>query len=116
MKEYSAKSPCAKLREITVKFDLFGFMLDKKQLDGLSLYKSILGTLVTLIFLTILLLYSIYTYNSMRLYNDTNIMISTYENYFDDDYVFTARKNGFQVAFGLITYDTELGGELSTYG
>ena len=52
----------------------------------------------------------------MRLYNDTNIMTSIYESYYTDDFVFKGGKNGFMVAFGLITYTSESDSDYSAYG
>ena len=94
-KHKRARSPCSQIRDIAVRLDLFGYVLDKKQIDGLKLYRSIFGTLLTLVFLTILVGYTVYKYNSMRLYNDTNIMTSVYESYYSDDFVFTAGKHAF---------------------
>ena len=42
----------------------------------------------------------------MKKYNDTNIMISTIENYYTDQDRFNGGKSNFNVAFGLITYDS----------
>ena len=64
------------IHDIAIKFDLFGYILDKKQVDGLKLYRSVFGTLITLIFLAVLIFYTIFKYNALRFYNDTNIMTS----------------------------------------
>ena len=88
MKEKRAKSFCSLLYDIAIKFDFFGYLLDKRRLDGLSLYRSLVGTLASLTFFVVLMLYASYTYNSMRLYNDTNVMTSNYENYYTEDDVF----------------------------
>ena len=34
-------------------------------------------------------------------------MTSVYESYYDDDYIFKGGKNEFNVAFGLIAYETD---------
>ena len=102
------RSCCSQIHDITIKFDLFGSLLDRDQIvDGLRLYRSIFGTLITIAFFTVLITYSIFKYNAMKLYNDTNIMNSVYESYYDDDYIFKGGKNKFNVAFGLISYEED---------
>ena len=72
------------LRDIVLKFDLFGQILDEEHRDGLKIYRSLFGTALSIFFFTILILYTVFKYQSMNKYNDTNIMISYQENFYTD--------------------------------
>ena len=78
---------CTKLKNAITEFDMFGGEMDAQfQIDDIHLYKSILGTVLTVVFITLMGLYTIYKYQIMVSYNDTNVMTSLQENYFDYDY------------------------------
>ena len=106
-KHNRSRTCCSKIHDITIKFDLFGNLIDKKYTDGLRLHRSVFGSLITLTFFTILILFAIYKYIGLKDYNDTNIMNSIYESYYSDDDIFKGGKNELNVAFGLIVYDGE---------
>ena len=52
----------------------------------------------------------------MMLYNDTNVMTSLQENFFDFNYEMKGAKDNFQLAFGLVTYGDFLEEDYSAYG
>ena len=63
--------------DVVKEFDMFGSEMDAQfAIDDIHLYKSFLGTFLTVIFLTVMGLYTIYKYEVMRMYNDTNVMTS----------------------------------------
>ena len=61
-------------------------------------------------------MYCSFKYQSMMLYNDTNIMTSLEENWFDETYEMKGEKGNFQLAFGLVTYGDFLEDDYSAYG
>ena len=76
--------------------DMFGTEMDAQfQIDDIHLYKSFLGTLLTVLFVVTMGMYTIYKYQIMKHYNDTSVMISVDENYFDQNYTMQARKGNF---------------------
>ena len=56
--------------------DLFGYILEKKHMDGLKLYRSLVGSVMSVSLLVIMMLYTVYKYSAMLRYNDTNLMVS----------------------------------------
>ena len=84
--------------------------------DGLKLYRSVFGAVITIALVCLLMLYTVYKYNALIHYNDTNIMSSVYENYYTDENVFKGGKNGVNVAFGLIAYESDSDKGFSQYG
>ena len=75
---------------------MFGSEMDAQfQIDDIHLYKSIFGTVLTVFFITLMGLYTIYKYQIMVSYNDTNVMTSLEENYFDYDYAIKGQKGNF---------------------
>ena len=72
--------------------------------------------MLTVLFVVTMGLYTAYKYQIMEHYNDTNVMISVDENFFDQDYTMEARKGNFQVAFAFVSYGQELEEDFSAYG
>ena len=85
-----------KFRNTITEFDLFGKEMDDQfQIDDIHLYKSILGTLLTVFFISLMGLYTIYKYQIMVTYNDTNVMTSLQENFFSYEYNMKGEKDNF---------------------
>ena len=99
------------MHSIVTKFDIFGADLDNNHNNGIKIYRSILGAILSVFFIVVLATYSAFKYNCLLMYNDSNIMISTQENYYTDHDIFIGGANSFNVAFGLISYDTADQGE-----
>ena len=71
------KTVCQVLKKVVLSFDLFGRDMDSQyDIDGIKLFKTFFGTFLSILFLGILILYTIYKFESMRLFNDTNITTS----------------------------------------
>ena len=79
--------------------------MNNNHLDGIKIYRSILGTILSMIFFVVLAMYTVFKFESLLKYNDTNIMLSQQENYFSEEDIFKGGENNFNVAFGLINYD-----------
>ena len=85
-------------------------------IEGIKLFKSLFGTVLSIIFLAVLLNYTVYKFNSMKDFNDTNLFTSHQENYFAEDAILKGGRDSFQLAFGLVAYDMSLEGDYSQYG
>lgn len=79
--------------------------MNNNHLDGIKIYRSILGAILSMIFFIVLAMYTVFKFESLLKYNDTNIMLSQQENYFSEEDIFKGGENNFNVAFGLINYD-----------
>ena len=66
--------------------------------------------------LVVMMLYTIYKYNAMLRYNDTNLMVSEQSGAFTDKDIFKGGKNNFNVAFGLVSVYGTLEEDISIYG
>ena len=79
------KSITSHLKSVIVKFDVFGRALDEKHNHThIKLFKTIFGALLSVSFIVILATYTVYKFDNMRRYNDTNIQQSIQENYYTD--------------------------------
>ena len=68
------RSACQVLFDVIVKFDIFGRDMDSQHnFANIKLFKTVLGALLSVLFLGTLAVYSVYKFNNMTLYNDTNI-------------------------------------------
>ena len=100
-----------------IKLDLFGRDMDSVyNIEGIKLFKSLFGTVLSIIFLAVLLNYTVYKFESMKEYNDTNLFTSNQENYYSEDSILKGAKESFQLAFALVAYDTSLEDDYSMYG
>ena len=79
--------------------------MNNNHIDGIKIYRSILGSTLSIIFFVVLAMYTLFKFESLLKYNDTNIMLSSQENYFSEEDIFKGGKDKFNVAFGLIDYD-----------
>ena len=71
------KTVCQVLKKIVLSFDIFGRDMDSQyDIDGIKLFKTFFGTILSILFLGILINYTIYKFESMMLFNDTNITTS----------------------------------------
>ena len=57
-------------------------------------------------FFVVLILYTLFKYETLLMYNDTTVLISSQENYYTEKDVIKGGKDSFNVAFGLISYDS----------
>ena len=76
MKRNRVNHHCSLLYRAVIRMDLFGYILEKKHTDGLKLYRSLVGTVMSVTLLIVMMLYTMYKYNAMLRYNDTNLMVS----------------------------------------
>ena len=90
------RSCCQKVKEVLLKLDLFGRDMDSAyNIEGIKLFKSLFGTVLSIIFLAVLLNYTVYKFNSMKDFNDTNLFTSHQENYFAEDTILKGGKDSF---------------------
>ena len=93
--------------------------MDSKIGGGIKIYRSCIGAIISVIFVLVLTLYTSFKYQTLTKYNDTSILISQQEGHYTDKDVFAGGKGGFNVAFGLISFepnDTSLDTDYSEYG
>ena len=90
------KSFCKILKHLTRKLDLFGRDMDSAyNIEGIKLFKTLFGTFLSIIFLGMLVNYTIYKFDNMRQFNDTNITTSQQENFYSDDHIVRGAKGAF---------------------
>ena len=71
------KSVTSHLKDVVVKFDVFGRALDEQHnFANIKLFKTIFGALLSVSFIVILATYTWYKFDNMKRYNDTNIQQS----------------------------------------
>ena len=80
------------------------------------MFKTIFGAILSVSFIVILATYTLYKFDNMKRYNYTNIQLSIQENYYTDRHPVKAKKNHFQVAFGIVSYAESLPEDVSEYG
>ena len=118
MSEYSASSPvfarpdyktqqlsgCERLQQTVLSVDMykqpFQFILP----DGRSKYRSFVGAVLSIITLLTVLTYFVYKLNVIINFNDFDVQISDFEQYYDTDDVFS-HENGLMIAGGFVNYD-----------
>ena len=71
------KTPSQRLYHTVTKLDLFGHHMDNNHNDGIKIYRSIFGSIISVIFVVILTLYTGFKYDTLVNFNDTTILIST---------------------------------------
>ena len=103
MNRQKKKGSCNILYRTIIRLDLFGYILEKKHTDGLKLYRSLMGSVMSVTLLIVMMLYTVYKYNAMLRYNDTNLMVSEQTGAYTDKDVFKGGKDHFNVAFGLVS-------------
>ena len=90
------KSFCKILKHLTRKLDLFGRDMDSAyNIEGIKLFKTLFGTFLSIIFLGMLVNYTIYKFDNMRQFNDTNITTSQQENFYSDEFIVRGAKGSF---------------------
>ena len=96
MQEKNKRSICEVLKQFIMKFDLFGREMDSAHnYANIKLFKNIFGTVLSIIFLGLLLNYTVYKFDNMRRFNDTNILTSQQENFYSDDFIVKGEKGSF---------------------
>ena len=116
MNRQRKKGHCPLLYKSVIRLDLFGYILEKKTEDGLKLYKSLVGSLMSVTLLVVMMLYTVYKYNAMLRYNDTNLMVSEQTGAYTDKDIFKGGKENFNIAFGLVSVYGQLDEDTSRYG
>ena len=66
--------------------------------------------------LVVMMLYTVYKYNAMLRYNDTNLMVSEQTGAYTDKDIFKGGKENFNIAFGLVSVYGQLDLDTSRYG
>ena len=57
-------------------------------------------------FFVVLTVYTLFKYECLLMYDDTTVLISSRENHYTEKDVIKGGKDSFNVAFGLISYDS----------
>ena len=95
------KSSCSRLKDNMILLDAYGqpfnFMLPGKR----KMYKSLVGTIMTLIAVTTVVGYAIYKWNILRTNTQASISTTVEENYFADKNATLTEQDGFKIAFSL---------------
>lgn len=96
-----SKSGCGKFSEKILKVDAFGSPFEFKLPNGTKRYKSLVGTILTVILAILVTLYTVY--KVQLLLNDEQVFVSitTEENYFDSNDALSSSGDGFNIAVGL---------------
>ena len=104
--EYASqkKSLWSKLYKYSTWPDLHGESFQMKVDNKLNDVRTLIGSFLSIVSITFLLYYSFLKWEIMKQYDDTSIMISPVEYYFNDTSVLSDRL-GFNVAFGLTKFD-----------
>ena len=100
---------------LILKLDRFGEPFKFNVQNDDDLYKSIPGSILSLILLPLIIPFAVYKFNVMRDYGETNIVEATTYNYFDDSFSLTSKDHNFQVAYAMISYDNFEGLASSDY-
>ena len=58
-------------------------------------YKSIPGTILSLVLLPLIIPFAVYKFNVMRNYGDSNIVEGTQYNYFDSSFTLSSKEHNF---------------------
>ena len=84
-------------------FDAFSHAFRFRLPNGEKEYRSWKGVCLTVILATALSFYGVMQWIKLQLYDETDIMVSSRDAYFESDFVFS---NGLQYAFGITAYDS----------
>ena len=96
MQVKTKRSICENLKQLFMKFDFFGREMDSAHnYANLKLFKSLFGTILSILFFGTLLNYTVYKFDNMRKFDDTNIMMSQQENFFSDEFIVKGTKGSF---------------------
>ena len=52
------RTDCQKLHDTIIKLDLFGGIMDKDHNDGVRIYRSIFGAIISIVFVVVLTIYT----------------------------------------------------------
>ncbi len=106
------KSSVSKFFEYVKKADLYSNEIKFSYYNGSKSLRSWLGVFIGLAITSILIFYAHLKLTILLRHQDITIMEPVKYNYFDESYEITSEM-GFNVAFGIVNYDTSSDG---TYG
>ena len=88
---------CEVLKKLLKKFDILGGGMDDAHnyANERIPFRNLFGTVLTIIYIGVLLNYLVYKYDSMLRFNDTNITQSMQEHFFPDNFKVKGAKEGF---------------------
>ena len=99
-----AKKVAKKTSEVAQSMDNFSSEFKLGVKDGEDSYKTLSGSMLSIISLVFVIYYAYLKYHIMDGRKDTQFMESVQEDYYNDTYVETDKYN-FNVAFGVTEYD-----------
>ena len=104
-------------KKTAVSIDRFGENFNFYVMDNQTEYRTVTGCILTLLILPAILPFAVHKFNVMLGYGDTNIVISTQQHYFSNEFTMSSAVNDLQVAFAFVDYDSKgHDHDLSQYG
>ena len=85
--------------------DAFGQQFNFRIHHRFTSYKTKTGFILTMLLILPILPFAVYKYNVMRYYDETNIIISTHYDYFNQDFILSSSDYGFTLAYAFIAFD-----------
>ena len=118
MSEYSASGPafsrpsykmqqlsgCERVQQTVLNVDMFKEPFQLILPDGKGKYRSFVGAVLSIMTLSTVLTYFVYKVNVIINFNDFDVQISDFEQFYDTEDVFS-HEDGLMIAGGFVNYD-----------
>ena len=114
-----AKSGCGKLGEKALMIDAYGRPFEFILPNGARRYKTLVGSILTVITVIVAFLYTVYKFQLMNDRDQVNISYTSEEGYFDSNESILSPSSDFNIAFGIFKHgklDERLQTNFSEYG
>ena len=109
-------SSCQNLLDKFIVVDSFGETIELTIPGDRHRYKSLLGTIMTIIILTTIVAYASVKAGELLSDEEANLSRIVQDNYYDDTFVFTAEDNGFDIGIVLLDKTNYTSGHDTRYG
>ena len=81
------------VKKAAYSIDRFGEHFNFYVMENQTQYRTVTGCIMTLLMLPVILPFAVHKFNVMLGYGDNNIVISTEENYFSNDFTMSSEVN-----------------------
>ena len=90
------------MKRLLLTLDLYGRPFHFRMLNGYTTHRSILGTIFSLLLLSITAVYSVNKFDILINHKESKLEMWQYDDYFDYNFEFDIRKYGYNFAFGIM--------------